>query len=320
MLLCLLAVGAGRAGPTADEAARLAALDARPLHEFTNVDLADYLRLKAQLAPFCSPGEAIGFWARKAVGQRFRLGAMRWDLAESDCVVFTERCLAAGLAWDWESYYRLCERLRHKDGKVGVLERNHFTLLEWVPNNAWLLQDITGQLGVPVQTFTHVVRPKAFYARLQFGQDDTPAGRAKAAAQAAKVAELPERVETVETYVDRDAIAAVLDRLRPGDIALVIRRFEGPGLRPWLDCDHMSVLLEGQPVAIAIQATRRGVQVEPLPHFLRGASFVAGMKFLRLRDDAAALVSRELDRMQGLAVPSAAGVDEKVEAYRAEHK
>ena len=90
---------------------------------------------------------------------------MQFELAESDCVSLVDRSIALALATDWQSYYRLTERLRHKDGTVTYKNRNFFTLGDWLPNNtAWLLHDITPELN-GAESFTHVVRPKVFEER-----------------------------------------------------------------------------------------------------------------------------------------------------------
>jgi len=227
VLLCLLAVGAGRAGPTAEQVSRYQALDARELRTFTNVELAEYLALRQQVAPPVSAGNEVGRCAVKSVGSPFRLHACRYDLSESDWVTFVERMIAMGCAKDWETYYRILSRLRTRDGSDDFLSRNFFTLADWVPNNTWLLEDITEKLGVSVERFTDVVRRKAFYARLRFGQDDTEQGRAKAAALAAKVAAAPELERHEVSYIHRDRLPSVLSNLRTGDVCLVIRRVIG---------------------------------------------------------------------------------------------
>ncbi len=231
-------------------------------------------------------------------------------------MTFVERTIALSLAASWDAYYRLCERLRHKDGRQDFLERNFFTLVQWVPNNAWLLVDITNELG-PVSTFTHVANPKQFYARLAFGEDDTDKGRAKAAAKAAKVAAVPDRVVTTETYIEAKAIPDVIVKLRTGDIVLAIRRFQPPGGTPWLDCDHMLVVVRDGTFVDVVQSNFSGVNRKPLTRFLDAAPFVAGLKFLRLRDDASRRAQEELAKLTTLTVPSPDDQDAMARTARA---
>jgi hypothetical protein len=156
---------------TAEETARYAELDARPLHSFTNTELAEYLSLRRRTGrDASSPGAEIAHFARKAVSQPFKLHAARFDLSRSDCVVFVERSLALGLAADWNDYYRLSQRLRYKNGLVDVLERNFCTLSEWQPSNtAWLLRDVTDELGVETESFEYAVFPRRFLQNVRYG-------------------------------------------------------------------------------------------------------------------------------------------------------
>ncbi len=89
---------------TPEEQARHDELRVKPLQALKNVDLADYLRLRAKRLDGDpqrpTPADEVGHYATKAVGQPFRLFAVRFDLSEGDCVVFVERALAicAGLS------------------------------------------------------------------------------------------------------------------------------------------------------------------------------------------------------------------------------
>lgn len=40
----------------------------------------------------------------------------------------------------------MLQRIRYKDGVIGVLTRNHFTEADWVVNNSWLIKNITDSL------------------------------------------------------------------------------------------------------------------------------------------------------------------------------
>ncbi len=225
------------------ELGRYQELDQRPLDTLSNAELSELLDLRAAFkwGQIDFP-EEVGRWALKATDQPFKLGASRFKLAEGDCVTLAERSIALALSRDWQTYYNLSQRLRHKEGRIDFLERNFFTLTQWVPNNAWLLDDVTDEFG-PTDTYIHVTRPKEFYARLEFGLDETEKGQAKRAARNQKVASVPEKTEHMEHYVHRERIEDASPLLRTGDILLVIRRFEKPGLKPWLATDHMMVVV-----------------------------------------------------------------------------
>jgi len=57
-----------------------------------------------------------------------------------DCVTFVETSLADG---DVEKL----NKIRYKNGKVDFVNRNHFTSLDWVQNNAYLIENVSHQYG-----------------------------------------------------------------------------------------------------------------------------------------------------------------------------
>jgi len=282
-------------GLTPAQTERYQELSVRPLRVFSNADLAEYLDLRTTMYESIGrpdPAEEIGNCALKSLETPFRLKAGRFGLCQADCVTFVERTIALALASDWESYYLLCERLRHKDGKVEFLGRNFFTLADWVPNNAWLLKDITQELGIETTTFQYAVFRKRFYENLQFGQDATAKGQAKAAAQAAKVAAAPEKEVLTACMIDRQHIAEAVPALKTGDIALFIRTRSGPGLKPWYECNHMGIVVvepDGEinlVSAMPAGASPGKVRRHPLRGMM-GYTHSAGFVFLRLRADIA---------------------------------
>jgi hypothetical protein len=62
-----------------------------------------------------------------------------------DCLTFVETVLAIALAHDLTSFQKNMKHIRYQDGKVSYITRNHFTDLDWNPNNQrqGFLEDIT---------------------------------------------------------------------------------------------------------------------------------------------------------------------------------
>jgi len=295
---------------TPAEQARYADLEARGLQTFTNVDLADYLALRhkdfAARGESPDPGEAIGFFAQKALGQRFRLNAVRFDYAEADCVVFVERAIAMALSPDWPTYYRLCERLRHKDGKVDYRNRNFQTLADWLPNNRWLLTDVTDTLAEDEsESFAFAVRPKVFadapaaagskYTRTVFKGSDWKA---------------PPEIIT-ESYIPKSQVWDVVASLRTGDIVLILYKSSGGHL----GCNHMGVVYVDADEVSMIAGGPPAVRRIPLAG-MAGYRTVAGFKFLRLRPDARALAAAQSAAVTAQPAPPEQE-DKIVAAYRA---
>jgi hypothetical protein len=69
----------------------------------------------------------------------------RYDLTRADCVTFLEESLALALTAPRSdpSYVPILDAIRYHDGKVGFASRNHYMVLDWIPSNSWLLEDVT---------------------------------------------------------------------------------------------------------------------------------------------------------------------------------
>lgn len=297
---------------TPEEAARYEALQSQSFTTFSNVDLSDYLRLRNKLLADDpgrpAPPDEIGHYVDRSTDLPYRNSALRFDLADADCVTFCERTIALSSAQDWYTYRLLSDRLRHKDGRVEYTNRNFSTLGDWVPNNAWLCRDVTGELGAdgnrPAQQYVHIVRPKVFdYSRTPpiFRGSDYKSG-----------------IKEVRTdlYIPKDRISDVLSDLRTGDMTFVLRPSAGKSM----SCEHMGLMVrpaDGGPPLLVHCAPPRLFR-EPLNTFLRRCHWVTGFKFLRLRDDARMLVDAELARLGPSAVvPQPAEQDEINQQQRA---
>jgi hypothetical protein len=196
-------------------------------------------------------------------------------LSKSDCVTFSEHTYAMALAHDWPSFFALLQRLRYKDGEVGMVTRNHETLSEWDRNNAWLLTDITRELGEgkAFVALNGKWRPARFFAEFGIGQDRPD-------------------IDITDAYIPRDKVASIEPELMDGDFVNVIR---GNEKVQW--AGHVGLIGHGPDGTVHfIHATKPKVREEPLQAYLQRNTKVLGFKFLRLREDAEASARRELAR------------------------
>jgi hypothetical protein len=110
------------------------------------------------------------------------------------------------LSRDWPGFFRTLQRLRYKDGKVGMLTRNHESTADWTPNNAWLFEEITEKLagGKATVPMKQTWRPKAFFAKWNIGQD------------------LPD-VKIQTAYIPTSKMESVLGELKDGDVVHVVK-------------------------------------------------------------------------------------------------
>jgi hypothetical protein len=149
LTLCINAV--------ADPSTQIAALEAKPLYEFTEAEVDAYLKHLQAAEPDLR--KRVVRLARKNIGQPYDiylLGEMPFEthdpqpiycLTKSDCVVFSEHTYAMALSGDWPAFMKMLQRIRYRDGQIGVATRNHYTEADWNPSNRWLVRDVTAELA-----------------------------------------------------------------------------------------------------------------------------------------------------------------------------
>lgn len=129
----------------------------KPLYRFTEADVDVYLRYLQAAEPDLR--SRVVTLARKNIGQPYELyllGEMPFEtydpqplycLGKSDCVVFSEHIYAMALTCDWPSFMAMLQRIRYRDGQIGVATRNHYTEADWNVSNRWLVRDITAEIA-----------------------------------------------------------------------------------------------------------------------------------------------------------------------------
>ena len=254
-------------------------LQAAPLYSFSEKDVDAYLAWLAGKEP--DPIQRVIHLARKNIGQPyeiFLLGEGPFEtydpdplycLDKSDCVTFVEHTYAMALSRDWPGFFRTLQRLRYKDGKVGMLTRNHESVADWDPNNAWLFEDITAKLagGKVTAPMRLVWKPSKFFAQFGIGQD------------------LPDvTVKTV--YIPRDKVESILPELKEGDIVHIVR---GDSKAQWVG--HFGLVAHGPKGEVnMIHSAEPAVREQGLMDYLEKNPKTLGYKFLRMRDNPQAIV------------------------------
>lgn len=213
--------------------------------------------------------------ARQHLGQPYRLGPLGeggiepydtdplYCLWASDCVTFVEQVWAMALSHDFDTFHETLQRIRYRDGRIGMLSRNHFTEADWNLNNAWLLADVTRDVGGPAtRDYRLRVDRAAFFRKHGIG-DDIP-------------------VQTIDdSYIPRDHVARIAPRLRPGDVVEFVR---GTPSAPYVG--HIGLLADGPRGAVhLIHSGDPQVQELPLREYLHEHRNILGIKVLRHRSD-----------------------------------
>jgi hypothetical protein len=193
-------------------------LIAKPLYKFNEEDVDTYLPYLQYTTPDIH--ERMKHLARKNLGQPYEIYLLGefpaeiydrqplYILDKSDCVVFTEHVLAMAMAYDWQSFFSILQRIRYKDGIISYINRNHYGDYDWGPNNAWLADNITDELGgdkVALDTIN--INKSRFFAR--HGVPYTT----------------PED-SIIWSYIPIEVMPSIMDKLQTGDLIGVVRGYK----------------------------------------------------------------------------------------------
>lgn len=279
--------GAATAPANAAQAAPAAPMP-KQLYQMTPAEADAYIAQMQQAEPDLR--KRIAAIGRRNIGQPYMLNLLgeypyeihdtlpMFSLAQSDCVVFAEHTYAMALSRNWKEFFWMLQRIRYKDGVVGVASRNHYTEQDWNINNGWLLTDVTRDLaGAYVASYPLKVDRQQFL-KTRHHTD----------------ASLPVQNST-EFYVPKDRVIEVLGKLRDGDFVNVISTRDGAywashvglvvtaadGKRMFLNSAEPQVREESFEQFFARTAEREARNAAEG----RNGQKLAGFKFLRLNDN-----------------------------------
>ncbi len=273
----------------------VAGLVEKPLYEMTEQEIDAYLGFAQARYPDLR--ERIVHLARKNVGQPYELYLLGeapfefydpqplYCIDRSDCVVFSEHTYAYAMSHDWPSFFTMLQRIRYKDGHIGVATRNHYTEADWDRNNSWLVRDVSRELaGEDANTYTQKVDRSKFLKKRYKLEADIP-------------------VETIEEdYIPLEKIADIEGELQSGDFVNFVRGKNGG---KWVGHVGLVAVDEDGTVNV-IHSTPPKVREEPLSVIVARSiesiperqkedkAIPHGFKFLRLADDPVANL-RDID-------------------------
>lgn len=289
----------------------VAALAAKPLYQFTEPEVGTYLAQLHATEPDLR--KRIVHLARKNLGQPYELyllGEMPFEtydpqplycLGKSDCLVFTEHTLAMALSRDWTGFFQLLQRIRYRDGRIGVVTRNHFTETDWNPSNRWLATDITPELAGPLGMKFDEKIDRTRFLKNRYKLDVS----------------IPVE-EHRDIYFPYATAPTLATQLRDGDIIEVVRGIVKKGAptndvfggAAWIG--HVGLAAHGPDGTLhIIHSSEPKVREETLESFIAretahnaerdaaGKPRLLGFKFLRLADDPLA----NLKQLDGPAAP-----------------
>jgi hypothetical protein len=304
-LLGLIGIAAAAAAPD------LKAVESKPLFKCSEAEVGAYIGHMQQAEPDLR--KRIVRLARKNLGQPYAiylLGEMPFEtydpqpiycLTKSDCVVFAEHTYAMSLTGSWPEFMKLLQRIRYRDGQIGVATRNHYTEADWVKSNQWLVTEITGEIaGDKAVPFEERIDRKKFLK----GRYDLDVN-------------IPVEVHR-DSYLPYTEIDLAEGKLQDGDFVNVVRGVVKPGKSPAeaakgsVFVGHVGFVAHGPDGTLRmIHSTPPQVREEPIAEYIarstakaaeldaEGKPRLVGFKFLRLADDPLA----NLRKLDGPAAP-----------------
>jgi hypothetical protein len=275
----------------------IAKLIDKPLYKFNEAEVDKYVAFLSATEPDLR--KRIVHLARKNTGQPYEiylLGEMPFEpydpqplycLGKSDCLVFSEHTYAMALSHNWPSFMKMLQRLRYRDGKLGVTTRNHYTEADWNISNRWLVEDITAKLAgdTAVKFEEKIDRAKFFKNRYKLDVN------------------VPVETHT-DIYLPYQEIDRAKKDLRDGDFVNIVRATAKPGA-PENEIfggsafvGHVGLICHGDNGEVhMIHSAEPKVREEPIDEYIArstkdlaekdaaGKPRLVGFKFLRLRDE-----------------------------------
>lgn len=196
------------------------------------------------------------------------------DFTRADCVTFTEQILAMAISDNYDNMFNNLQRIRYHRGNIDLRTRNHFTHADWVPNNAWLLQDVTAAVGGKhCREMTKTIDRRKLLSDLDVPESEQAEIR-------------PAETMTIK-YIPEHSLLAVQDSLQTGDLFSIIQSMPG------IFSAHMGLIIrkeDGEVYCRHASSRRETKQVvdEPLSAMvaqLQANRKRVGMAFLRVKPD-----------------------------------
>jgi hypothetical protein len=227
-LACLLLAAAALSGcatppataPAAPAQLPLSALLHKQIYQMTPAEAGRYVAHIHQAEPDLR--KRIAAIGRKNLGQPYRLNLLGefpfevhdnlplFSLDHSDCVVFAEHTYAMALSQSWEEFFWMLQRIRYRDGVIGVATRNHYTEMDWNVANRWLVTDASFDLAGPnVASYDMTVDRARFLKTRHHTESTIPVESSR------------------QAYVPNERVAEIASQLQEGDFVNVISTRDG---------------------------------------------------------------------------------------------
>ena len=191
------------------------------------------------------------------------------------------------LGHNWSSFMGLLQRIRYRDGKIGVVTRNHYTEVDWNASNRWLMHDLTKELaGDTAVTFKQKIDRSRFFKK-RYGLEIDIA-----------------KEDHTDAYLPFEEIERAKAKLKDGDFVNIVRGVINKNAPPnavfggsaWVG--HVGMIVHGADGKVhLIHSAKPAVREELLDDYIAkekkknrrtrmqpANSRLLGFKFLRLKE------------------------------------
>lgn len=195
-----------------------------------------------------------------------------------DCTTFVEETMAFALAGAGAGVPDALRRIRYAGGVISYQTRNHFTELDWLPNNiaAGFLRDITAEVaGARARTARKTISKRDWYrgkteADLSGFDWESPEARARRLERFRALGETMPDLQARITYAPLEDLPALLARIPSGTVVSLVR--EDRADKPTL-VSHQFFIFDGPRGKLVRHASSSGKQVLDVD----AAEYIAGL-------------------------------------------
>ncbi len=203
-----------------------------------------------------------------------------------DCTTFVETVTALAISGSQGDFQASLNRIRYNDGEISFTARNHFTDLDWIPNNvrAGFYRDATESLA-PGQSLvaSALIDKRAWYAKLPSSRIQIPgisdAEKAKLLVELRAEGRRFDPEEATVPYIPLTALfgpggGEIFDRIPSGSVVNIVRPNWDlvAAIGTHLNISHQGFAVRKDGVLYFLEASEvlEKVAMVPMPDYLRG--------------------------------------------------
>ncbi len=191
------------------------------------------------------------------------------NFKETNCMLYCEHVLALSISDSWDNFFNNLQQIRYKDGVIGMRTRNHYTMADWVPENSWLVHDVTKEVGgEAAMPTTRTISHKKFFE-----------GKGIKDLRYVK----PDRTMTID-YIPFKELKTAQGKLKSGDILVLIfaklDNIFSAHMTMYIEKDGKGYIRES---ALSPKTTLETPYAEFMDKFMNSQKY-AGMSVLRVNE------------------------------------